>query len=76
MVSLSPRCSHLRKNIEFAIARFESGDLCGIVELEAMIDNVRLTHDLLSTHLQLDPFDVRRALFFSLHSALQLLSCG
>lgn len=45
------------KSLEVAIARFQSSDLTGIMELEAIIDCNRLCHRMLSEHLDLDNFD-------------------
>jgi len=47
----------LHKSLDLCISRFESGDITGIVELEALIKVNRLTHKLLSKHLALDEFD-------------------
>ncbi|CAI9786642.1 unnamed protein product [Fraxinus pennsylvanica] len=47
-----------RSNIEFLFDRFESQDLCAIVELERLLDVVQLAHDLLSKDLTLDSFDL------------------
>ncbi|EDQ89698.1 uncharacterized protein MONBRDRAFT_32353 [Monosiga brevicollis MX1] len=47
----------LRDAMTQAIQRFESQDLSAIIELEMTIENNRLTHQLLSHHLSLDPFD-------------------
>ncbi|XP_073290091.1 protein PIR isoform X2 [Primulina huaijiensis] len=45
-----------RDNIEFLFDRFESQDLCAIVELEKLICILRLAHELLSKDLTLDSF--------------------
>ncbi|CAG0895532.1 unnamed protein product [Cyprideis torosa] len=45
------------QSLDVAITRFESQDITGIVELEALLDANRLTHKLLSDHLALDSFD-------------------
>ncbi|KAL2538706.1 Protein PIR [Forsythia ovata] len=45
-----------RSNIEFLFDRFESQDLCAIVELEKILDVVQLAHELLSKDLTLDSF--------------------
>lgn len=47
----------IRENLTKAIQRFEAGDLTTLVELESMVENVRLTHKLLSQYLTLDPFN-------------------
>ncbi|CAG0889224.1 unnamed protein product [Darwinula stevensoni] len=46
----------LQKCLDVAISRFESGDLTGIVELEALMQCNKLCHKLLSKHLALDDF--------------------
>eukprot|EP00158_Paraphelidium_tribonemae_P007486 Partr_v1_DN28266_c0_g1_i2_m75668 putative cytoplasmic FMR1 interacting protein len=48
---------HMRQSIEFAIARFESGELTTICELEGLLLCSRKTHALLSQYMQLDAFD-------------------
>lgn len=45
-----------RDNIDFLFDRFESQDLCAIVELEKLISILRLVHELLSKDLTLDSF--------------------
>ncbi|CAL8114581.1 unnamed protein product [Orchesella dallaii] len=48
----------LLKSLEFAITKFQGGDLTGVVELEALIGVNRLTHKLLKKFLTgLDDFD-------------------
>lgn len=47
----------LQKSLDNAISKFESGDLTGIVELEALIECNRLTHKLLAKYLSLNDFD-------------------
>jgi cytoplasmic FMR1 interacting protein len=46
----------LRNNIDYAIQKYESSDLCGIMEFEQLLKHIRLTHKLLSEHMTLDPF--------------------
>jgi cytoplasmic FMR1 interacting protein len=48
--------SNIRNNIDYAISRFEAADLCSIAELVQMIDHIRITHELISNYLDLDPF--------------------
>ncbi|XP_065179360.1 cytoplasmic FMR1-interacting protein 2-like [Sycon ciliatum] len=48
---------HLLKANQLAIARFESTDLTGIVELEMLIETNRLTHDMLQEFFVLDSFE-------------------
>ncbi|KAG8378307.1 hypothetical protein BUALT_Bualt08G0123800 [Buddleja alternifolia] len=47
-----------RENIEFLFDRFESQDLCAIVELEKLIEILQLAHELLSKDLTLDSFSL------------------
>merc|ERR1712106_1003892 len=47
----------LQKSLDLSIARFEAGDITGIVELDGLVRVNRLTHKLLSKHLALDDFD-------------------
>lgn len=47
----------LRQNIGFIINKFQSQSLTSIVELKYLLDNVRVTHELLSKHLIIDPFE-------------------
>ena len=49
--------NNLSKSLDLSIARFEAGDITGIVELEGLVRVNRLTHKLLSKHLALDDFD-------------------
>jgi len=49
--------TNLRRNLEHAIARWEASDITGIVELEMQLENIKLTHELLSEVLHIDPFD-------------------
>lgn len=45
-----------RENLEFLFDRFESQDLCAIVELEKLLDILKHTHELLSKDLSIDSF--------------------
>ncbi|KAL5699020.1 hypothetical protein ACHQM5_029980 [Ranunculus cassubicifolius] len=45
-----------RENLEFLFDRFESQDLCAIVELEKLIDVLKYSHELLSNDLSIDSF--------------------
>ncbi|KAH6558764.1 hypothetical protein KP509_1Z046900 [Ceratopteris richardii] len=45
-----------RENLDYLLERFESHDLCSIVELGQLIDLLKLTHHFLSKNLTLDPF--------------------
>ncbi|KAK6114868.1 hypothetical protein DH2020_007137 [Rehmannia glutinosa] len=47
-----------RENIEFLFDRFESQDLCAIVELEKLLEVLQLAHELLSKDLTLDSFSL------------------
>jgi len=48
----------LRKNIDYVISKFEASDLTSVMEIQALLSNVKMTHALLSRHLPLDPFEV------------------
>ncbi|XP_041016836.1 protein PIR [Juglans microcarpa x Juglans regia] len=47
-----------RENLEFLFDRFESQDLCAIVELEKLLDILKHTHELLSKDLSIDSFSL------------------
>lgn len=47
-----------RDNIEFLFDRFESQDLCAIVELEKLLSILQLAHELLSKDLTIDSFNL------------------
>nr|XP_011466034.1 PREDICTED: protein PIR [Fragaria vesca subsp. vesca] len=47
-----------RDNIEFLFDRFESQDLCAIVELENLLDILKHAHELLSRDLSIDSFSL------------------
>ncbi|KAL7118012.1 hypothetical protein ACP275_03G108900 [Erythranthe tilingii] len=47
-----------RENIEFLFDRFETQDLCAIVELEKLLEILQLAHELLSKDLTLDSFSL------------------
>ncbi|XP_024519238.1 protein PIR [Selaginella moellendorffii] len=47
-----------RENLDFLLERFESHDLCTIVELDHLIEILRATHCLLADQLTLDPFNL------------------
>ncbi|CAM6089472.1 unnamed protein product [Calypogeia fissa] len=47
-----------RENLEFLLERFESQDLCSVVELQRLVEIVKLAHELLSELLTLDPFSL------------------
>lgn len=44
-------------DLEFALKRYESGDVSGIVELQDMLLIIKKTYTLLSTSCELDPWD-------------------
>ena len=48
---------YLQQSIAYAIDKFESTNLTGIIELDYMIEVNRMTHKLLSEYLHLDPFN-------------------
>ncbi|KAJ8760394.1 hypothetical protein K2173_015061 [Erythroxylum novogranatense] len=47
-----------RDNLEFLFDRFESQDLCAVVELEKLLDILKLAHKLLSRDLSIDSFNL------------------
>ncbi|KAG6590304.1 Protein PIR, partial [Cucurbita argyrosperma subsp. sororia] len=47
-----------RENLEFLFDRFESQDLCAILELEKLMDVLKVTHELLSKDLLIDSFSL------------------
>lgn len=61
----------IRANLDLVIARFEAADITSIIELETMLDNIKLTHHLLSQHLPLDQFD---ALLAEVNESTSLVS--
>jgi cytoplasmic FMR1 interacting protein len=48
---------YLRHSIDVAISRFESSDLTYILEMDSLIQNCRITHEMLSEYLVLEKFD-------------------
>lgn len=47
----------MQKSLDFAIGKFEAGDITGIMELDGLLQVNRLCHKLLSEWLALDDFD-------------------
>ncbi|KAM3315907.1 hypothetical protein ACQJBY_034185 [Aegilops geniculata] len=47
-----------RENIDFLLERFEYGDLCGVVELQQLLDILELTHQSISRFLELDSYSL------------------
>ncbi|XP_057867272.2 protein PIR isoform X2 [Cryptomeria japonica] len=47
-----------RENIDILFERFESQDICAVVELQQLFDVLRLTYQLLKEYLTMDPFRV------------------
>lgn len=47
-----------RENLEFLFDRFESQDLCAIVELEKLLDILKHAHELLSKDISIDSFSL------------------
>ncbi|KAF2305307.1 hypothetical protein GH714_003613 [Hevea brasiliensis] len=45
-----------RDNLEFLFDRFESQDLCAVVELDKLLDILKHTHELLSKDISIDSF--------------------
>jgi len=48
----------LRQNVDYAISRFEASDLSAIVELDILLNNIQMTHKLLSQYLKLESWDL------------------
>ncbi|KAM3231150.1 hypothetical protein ACQJBY_061358 [Aegilops geniculata] len=47
-----------RENTDFLLERFEYGDLCGVVELQQLLDILELTHQSISRFLELDSYSL------------------
>ncbi|CAN1233835.1 Protein PIR [Linum perenne] len=47
-----------RENLEFLFDRFESQDLCAVVELEKLLDVLKHAHELLTKDISIDSFDL------------------
>nr|CAI5867665.1 unnamed protein product [Callosobruchus analis] len=47
----------MQKSLDFAISKFEAGDITGVIELDGLLQVNRLCHKLLSKLLALDDFD-------------------
>nr|PNR59501.1 hypothetical protein PHYPA_002292 [Physcomitrium patens] len=47
-----------RENLDFLFDRFESQDLCSVVDLQRLVEVLRLTHELISEHIAIDPFNL------------------
>eukprot|EP00249_Psilotum_nudum_P020261 c27628_g3_i1 orf=83-4003(+) len=60
-----------RENLDYLFERFESHDVCSIVELQQLVEVLRCTHELLSNHLMLDPF---KAMLSEMTEAISLVS--
>ncbi|GAB2287173.1 hypothetical protein Dimus_021557 [Dionaea muscipula] len=60
-----------RDNLEFLFDRFESQDICAIVELENLINILRHTHALLSKDLSIDSFNI---MFNEMQESISLVS--
>ncbi|GFS45995.1 transcription activator [Actinidia rufa] len=60
-----------RENIEFLFDRFESQDLCAIVELEKLLNILQLAHQLLSRDLTIDAFSL---MLNEMHENISLIS--
>jgi cytoplasmic FMR1 interacting protein len=64
--------NYFRRNIDNAIARYEAKDICAIVELDLQLRVIKLTHELLSQHLEtLDPYD---SIFNEINGSTSLVS--
>ncbi|KAL7586887.1 hypothetical protein Lser_V15G35727 [Lactuca serriola] len=56
---ISERMNKLfRDNLEFLFDRFESQDLCAIVELEKLLEILKMSHEFLSRDLTIDSFSI------------------
>ncbi|KAJ8432034.1 hypothetical protein Cgig2_026737 [Carnegiea gigantea] len=60
-----------RENLEFLFDRFESQDICAIVELENLINILKHSHKLLSGDLTIDSFDL---IFSEMQENMSLVS--
>ncbi|KAF3452390.1 hypothetical protein FNV43_RR02823 [Rhamnella rubrinervis] len=60
-----------RENLEFLFDRFESQDLCAIVELEKLLDVLKHSHELLSKDLSIDSFSL---MLKEMHENISLVS--
>jgi cytoplasmic FMR1 interacting protein len=49
---------YTRNSLEAIISRFESADITSVLEFEQLLKVLRLTHEMLSVHLDLDAFDL------------------
>lgn len=45
-----------RENLDYLLERFESHDICSVVELQQLIEVLRLAHHYVANFLRLDPF--------------------
>ncbi|KAL9233414.1 hypothetical protein vseg_008421 [Gypsophila vaccaria] len=60
-----------RENLEFLFDRFESQDICAIVELENLVNILKHAHKLLSQDLAIDSFDL---IFSEMQENISLVS--
>eukprot|EP00761_Pharyngomonas_kirbyi_P013534 gb/GECH01013563.1/.p1 GENE.gb/GECH01013563.1/~~gb/GECH01013563.1/.p1 ORF type:complete len:1451 (+),score=427.16 gb/GECH01013563.1/:1-4353(+) len=60
-----------RENIDRVVRRFESNDLSYVCEVKELLENIKLSHRLLSEHLHLDPFD---AMLREVNGSISLVS--
>jgi cytoplasmic FMR1 interacting protein len=49
--------TYLRDNVQWAIRKFESGDLTNVYTLQLMLENVQLAHALMAEHLPIDSYE-------------------
>eukprot|EP00163_Fabomonas_tropica_P004632 TRINITY_DN1407_c0_g1_i1.p1 TRINITY_DN1407_c0_g1~~TRINITY_DN1407_c0_g1_i1.p1 ORF type:complete len:1349 (+),score=375.75 TRINITY_DN1407_c0_g1_i1:400-4047(+) len=61
----------LRENIDMALQRFESGNICHITDLEHLLSQIKLTHKLISEHVEIDSYD---AIFNEVNDSTSLVS--
>jgi cytoplasmic FMR1 interacting protein len=48
---------NIRENIHYALQKFESGNISTIMELDNMLDNIKLIHLMLSKYILVDSWD-------------------
>ena len=49
--------TQLKRNLDFAVSKYEADDLSAILDLDTMLDNLRMMHALLSDDLSVDGFE-------------------
>jgi len=61
----------IRQNIDWAITNFEASDITTVIELETHLINLKLTHQLISKYLPIDPWD---SIFSEVNESVSLVS--